>query len=306
MADAAETHSVTGVVITSDGTPISAFAVAVRESTRAPGLMLRKHFTHGEFRIDGLKSGHYELYISSPLYVPLRMDLTLTSGVQDSDGRIAILHAYRNEGPSIPVYTVSAKRLQQRIPAAARNAYLKAAQYHHDGQLVQALIEYGAAIRMYPEYVEALTDLGAILVLCNSPDAAMPFLNRAHHIDDGDPIININIAIAKVEQADYEAAMKLLRKVIEDNPRLGFAQYYVARIQFIQGRYGEAARSAAEAVAADPDLLEGWILLMQANEELKNRAAVRAALTHLRDAVNDKGISGFFDDQIKLWAEAHT
>lgn len=199
-----------------------------------------------------------------------------------------------------------AKRLQQKVPGAARDAYLRAVQFHREGQLDKALIEYGTAIRMYPAYVEAVTDLGGTFVLLNRPDAALAFLRRAQNVDDTDPVININIAIAMAEQADYGGAMKLLSRVLKDDPHLSLAHYYVAKIQCSQGRYAEAARTAAEAVAANPDLLEGWILLMEVNEKLKNPAGARDALMHLRDAINDKVITRFFDEQLSAWDEAHT
>lgn len=306
MAHASESHSVKGVVISADGTSVSEFALTVKETGNGPALIRRLHFKHGEFFVDGLQSGRYELQIVSPLYIPLRMDLIIKPGTKGTGYRVAVLHSFRNEPQFMPANPASAKRLQQKVPRTARDAYSRAVQFHREGELDKALIEYGAAIRLYPTYIDALTDLGAILVLLDRPEAGLAFLRRAHNVDDTDSVININIAAAMTEQADYAGAMKMLHKVLKDDPHVSLAQYYVAKIQCIQEHYAEAARSAEEAVAANPDLLEAWILLMEVNEQLKNPAGVRDALAHLRDAINDKIITRFFDEQLRALDEGHT
>jgi tetratricopeptide (TPR) repeat protein len=305
-AHATPVHSVRGVVIEPDGTVVPEFALTVRHVTDKPELVQRSHFKNGEFAIKGLKRGKYQIEISAALHIPFRMDFNFKPDGKPTDYNIVVLHTYRNEPRFMPAsaYAVSVKALQQKVPNAAKEAYLKAVELHRKGELEQALIEYGKAIRLYPQYAQALGDLSTIFILFNRPASALIFLRRAQDIDDCNPIINLNIAIAMSEQGDYSGAMKLLRKVLKEEPRLSLAQYYIAKIYYMQKKYREAEQAAGEAAMKDPNLLESWILLAKVNEEMKNFVAARDALTHLRDAMGNKMISKFIDEQLSTLESA--
>jgi len=306
FAQAAQPHSVKGIVITPDGTVVSSFALTVRHASDKPELVQRRHFKNGEFTVNGLKPGKYRFEISAPLYIPLRMEFTFKSDEKPTDYSIVVLHAYRNEPRFIPAYRVSLKALQQKIPDNAKEAYLRAVDLHREGELEQALIEYGKAIRFYPQYLQALTDLSTIFILFNRPESALAFLHRARDVDDSNPIVNLNIAIAMMEQGEYSGAMKLLRRVLKEEPRMGLAQYYIAKTHYMQKKYTDAEQAAREVVAHDPTLLEGWILLVKVHEELNDFVAVRDALTHLRNAINNKMISNFIDEQLSAMKSVAT
>ena len=100
------------------------------------------------------------------------------------------------------------------------------------------------------------------------------------------------------EQGEYSGAMKLFRKVVKQEPRMSLARYYIAKTHYMQKKYAEAEEAARQVVANDPNLFEAWILLVKVNEELKDFVAVRDALMHLRDAINNKMISNFIDEQL--------
>src|SRR5213594_1449027 len=242
-AHAAPSRTVRGVVITAEGTVVPEFTVTVRHMSTKPELYPRKRYKNGEFTVNGLKNDKYQLRISSPLYITTRLDNDFKSDDRPTEYSIVILHSYRNEPRFLPgtaAYTVSVKALQQKIPDAARDAYLKGVDLHREGHLDEALMEYGKALRAYPNYVEALSDLGSIFILYNRPESALTFLRRAQELDGGNIIINLNIAIALTEQGNYPEATKLLKKVLSTNPRVALAQYYLAKISYIQKKYDRA------------------------------------------------------------------
>jgi tetratricopeptide (TPR) repeat protein len=298
LARAAQAHSIMGIVITPDGTVVSPFAIKVRHVSDKPELVQRSHFKNGEFTINGLKGGKYQVEFSAPFYIPVRMDFTFRSGEKPTDYCIVVLHAYRSEPRFVPPSSTSVKALQQNVPASAKEMYLRGVQLHREGQLEQALTEYGKALRLYPQYVQALGDAGTIFILLNRPESALLYLHRAQDIDSGNPIINLNIAISMTEQGEYSGAMKLFRRVLKEEPRMDLARYYTAKIHYMQKRYTQAEQAAREAVTNDPNLLEGWVLLMSVNEELKHFVAARDALMHLRDAIKSNAISKFVDEQL--------
>lgn len=299
-AHANQPHTVRGVVITTDGTVVPAFSVVVRLIADKPELAERKHFKNGEFTIEGLTGEKYQLLINSPSFIPTRVDLDLKSKSALLERRIIILHTFRNERRLSPgaVQKVSLRKLQEKIPDEAREAYEKGVELHRSGKLEDAMMEYGKALRLYPNYVEAMSDLATIFILYNRPESALTFLRRAQDIEDTNPVINLNVAIALTEQAEYAEAMKLLKKVVRDNPNTALAYFYEGRVHLLQKKYSEAREAALKAVDADPQLLDAWLLLVNASTEEKKYDQARMALTHIRQAINNGKVAAFIDEQL--------
>lgn len=295
-----QSHSVKGVVITIDGTVVPEFSVVVRHIATRPELAQRKHFKNGEFTLDGLTGDKYQIQVSSPSYIPARMDFDFTTHTDPLEHRIVILHTFRNERRLTPgaAEIVSVRKLQEKIPDAARDAYEKGVELHRDGKLEEAMIEYGRAIRLYPNYVEALSDLSTVFLLYNRPEAALTFLRRAEELDEANPVINMNVAIALTEQGDYGSAMKLLKKVLHDHPQTALAYFYIGRIYFIERKFGEAEENATKAVDLDPQLLDSWLLLVNSATEQKKYDQARQALTHIRQTINSGQVVSFIDEQL--------
>ena len=299
-ANAASAHSVKGVVITRDGTVVPEFSVVLGRVAGKPELLQRKHFKNGEFTLDGLTGDRYELKIAAPLFITSKTILDFTSKSKPTDYCIIILHTFRNERRLTPAetYSVSVKVLQEKIPDTAANAYRKAVELHQNGKLEEAMIEYGKAVRAYPRYVEALSDLGTIFILYNRPESALVFLRRAQEIDDANPIINLNIAIALTEQGEYGDALKLLNKVLRDQPQMAPAHLHMGNIYYQKKQYEKAEHYLCQAVEIDPGLLDAWLLLVHVRLEQRKYDEARESLMHIREAMNNKVVAEFIDEQL--------
>jgi len=279
------------------------FTVTVRHVSNKPELFPRKRYKNGEFTINGLKNDKYQIQISSPLYIPTRLDFDFNSNERRTEYSMVILHTYRNEPRFLPgtvAYTVSVKTLQRKIPEAATEAYVKGVDLHRDGRLEEALMEYGKALRLYPNYVQALSDLGSIFILFKRPESALTFLRRAHDLDDCNLVVNLNIAIALTEQGSYSDAMKLFKKILSTNPRMALAQYYMAKVDYLQKKYTDAEEYATQAVENDPHLLDASLLLIDISLKQKKYDQARAALLHIRQAMDNNRISKFIDEQLSM------
>ncbi len=300
QAHGALAHTVRGVVIATDGAVIPEFAVTIKPVSQRPELAARKRFKNGEFMISGLTKDRYQLQINSPLYVPERLDLDFKSDARSTEYSIVILHAYRNERRLMPgsEYTVSAKTLQERIPATAEDAYMKGVTLHREGRLQEALMEYGSALRIYPNFVGALADISAVFILFNRPESALVFLRRAHDIDERNMTVNLNIGIALMEQGDNSDAMKLFKNVLSTNQRLALAHYFIAKIYYLQRQYEEAEQSIRRAIENDPHMLEASILMIDISLQEKKYDQAREALLHVRQALDNDRISKFIDEQL--------
>ena len=297
---AAGMHTVKGVVITPDGTVVPEFSVIVREVSDAPELFRRKHFKNGEFTVDGLNPARYQLQVSSPQFIRSKLIVDLRSPSRATEYEIVILHPYRNELRIAPgaAYQVSVKTLQQKVPDAAREAYTRGVAFHREGQLDAALIEYGRALRSYPRYAEALTDIGAIFLLYNRPQSALTFLNRARNADESNPIINLNIAIALAEQGDHSAALKLLKKILDREPRMAQAQSLTGKIHYLQKNYDEAETYLRQALESDPTLLEVRLLMININVEQQKYDEAREGLRQIRATITNQMVTEFIDEQL--------
>ena len=262
--------------------------------------MRRFEFDNGEFLLQNLSSEKYELQISSPLFVGAKLVFNLKDRPRVTDYCIVILHPYRTESRLSPgaAYSVSSKMLEQKIPPAAREAYARGTDFHREGKLDSALMEYGKALRSYPQYLAALTDIGAIFLLYDRPDSALTFLRRAHDVDESNQVVNLNIAVALAEKGDYGGALKQLKGVVERQPGMAFVEYAIARIEFAQRKYDEAEQHVRKAVEADPALLDAWVLLIDISIEQKKTDQAREGLEQIRKSVNGGVVTEFIDEQL--------
>lgn len=178
------------------------------------------------FTLDGMDREKYQVQIVSPTYIGVKMDVNFAVE-EHTDYRVIILHKIWNEPrfiPGNPAYTISVKGLEQKIPDAAKDAYEKGIVHHRNGEFDEALMEYGQALRLCPEYVPVLGDVGTIYILLNRPDAALTFLRRAQRIDESNVIIRLNIAIALMAKKEYDEALKLLHAVMHTGGRKSLPQ----------------------------------------------------------------------------------
>jgi len=299
-ADAATNHTVKGVVITSNGTVVPECAVVVKHLTDKPELVRRLHCKDGEFTVEELPSGKYQLHISAPLFIGTGLTFDFTDRSSDTNYRIVVLHMYRNETRLQPgaAHSVSVKVLQQKVPSAAQEAYKTAVELHREGKLNEALIQYGKAIRNYPQYIDALTDIGTVFLLYNRPESALAFLRRAQAVDDSNVIINFNIAVALTEQGDYGGALKLIKEILRTEPRMAWAHYFSAKIEYMQKKYDEAEKHVREAIENDPGLVDALALMIDISTQQKKYDQAREALERLRATMNNQMVTKFINEQL--------
>jgi Flp pilus assembly protein TadD len=300
-ADTART--LRGVVITPDGTMVPEFTVTIRPVTDRPELIRRRHFKNGEFTLQGLTHKRYKIIVTAPLLVGVKLDVDFGSQVTVTDHRIAILHHPRS-GPNLiteePGYAISKKAMQQKIPDAARNAYQRGVELHRAGRLEEALVEYGQALRFYPNYIQVLGDLGTIYLLYNRPDSALAYLRRGLEVDGSNTAIRLNVAVALMVRGDYPEAMNNLEDVVRSEPGNSLPIYYTAKVQYLQRKYGVAEQTLRRALEENSALLDGWLLLVDIALEQKDYVTAREGLMHLREAMNNRMFSRFVDEQLSL------
>ncbi|MDA2929446.1 tetratricopeptide repeat protein [Acidobacteria bacterium AH-259-O06] len=167
-----------------------------------------------------------------------------TRGILDSPHvGVIVLHRLANvEGPTVSSSTLSA-------PKKARKAYEKAKKElsKEKTDLSKAAKELEKAVRVYPEFAAAWELLGKIrLVLQDQPGAREAF----HKAVAADPKYidpHLSLATLEMEQARWEEAAQLSRRVLELNPHITRARYFYAHANFFLGNL-DAAQEAAQEV----------------------------------------------------------
>ena len=303
-AHGAAAYTLKGVVITSEGTVVPKFTVIVKPVIDKPELVYRKRFNNGEFTVDGLGRKRYQIQVVSPQYVGATTEVNFASD-RPVDYSIFILHKFRNEPRFVPdtqAYTISVKALDQKVPEPAREAYKTGVGLHQEGRLAEALMAYGQALRLCPNYILALSDIGSIYILFNRPESALIFLRRAQEVDRDNTIVRLNIAIALLAKREFSEATKILNAVLRAESQKSLPLYYLAKVQYLQKRYEQADQTIRKALEADPQMLDGWLLLFDIGMEQKHYDSARQALTHLREAMNNGTFSKFVDEQLAMLA----
>ena len=123
---------------------------------------------------------------------------------------------------------------------SAQEYYNQAKSAAQQGQTKQAMEYYRTAIRLDPEYGQALTGLGAMLLMQKRIDEAQPLFEKALSIDPNHATALINLAMIDQSRGDNESALKRLRKVIARNPDYAEAHLNLGSLLASMKKYDEA------------------------------------------------------------------
>lgn len=175
--------------------------------------------------------------------------------------------------------TVSATSMN--VPKGARKAYERATAHIKKHKLMNAQGELEQAVKAYPRYAAAWTDLGWVHEQQNHLDEAREAFSQARAADDNFVPAYMGLASVAVRQSKWTEAQELSTRatLLDTDFPLGF--YYKALASFQLGQLDNAEKSARMAERLDTRhslpqviLLLGSILATQQNyaqaaEELK-------------------------------------
>ena len=296
----AAANTLRGAVITTDGTMVDDFMVIARPVLDRPELVQRKRFKNGIFRLDDLDRSNYQIIVTAREFIGVRMDVDFPQNGSSTNFRLVMLHRIRHTRhfAADPANTLSVATLKQHVPDAAKEHYEKAVDLHREGHLDEALLEYGNALRVYPNYLPAMTDAGTIYLLLNHVDVALIFFRRASDIDPKNCVIRVNMAAALVQKKEYSDAIKILNSVLKDSADKALPNLILAQTYFFQKKFPVAEENARLALKYDPQLLDGWLLIVNMGLETKDYTLVREGLGQLRQAMNNRAFSEFVDAEM--------
>ena len=166
------------------------------------------------------------------------------------------------------------RRLQQMVTPQetakdARSFYNQARSAAQQGQTDEAMKLYRAAIRLDSKYGEALTGLGAMLLMQKRLGEAEPLFEKALSIDPNHATALINLARIDQSRGDHESALRRLKSVIRRNPDYAEAHLNLGSLLASMKKHDEAIKHLSQAVRINPQMEAGHINLAAVYIELE-------------------------------------
>jgi tetratricopeptide (TPR) repeat protein len=166
------------------------------------------------------------------------------------------------------------QRLYQMIKpqdgsSGARDYYNQAKSAAQRGATEQAMDYYREALRLEPEFGEALTGLGAVLLGQKRLDEARGYFEKALAIDPNHATALINLATIDQRQGRTDLALARLRKVIERNPDYAEAHLNLGSLLASLKQHEEAIQHLVKASALNPKLTAARLNLAMVYTETK-------------------------------------
>lgn len=139
--------------------------------------------------------------------------------------------------------------------------FTAAAELEASGQLEEAIVEYGKAIRINPRDIVALSNRGAIYNLLAQYQQAIESFNLAIGVNPNFNVLYNNRSISYYGLGRYDLALEDLNRVIKIEPRNSDAFVGRAMVYTQLGRDADARSDAIQAVelGVDPAQVEALI-----------------------------------------------
>ena len=186
---------------------------------------------------------------------------------------ISLRYDTRNRGPESDL--APGVIFAQDIPPAARTSYLKGiADFGKDQE--KGLMEIEEAIKIFPNYFDALNWLGKEYVSRRNYDKAYPYLLRAVDVNQRSAPTYYSLSYAFYQMKQYPAALEAARATTLLTPTSVDAQLLYGTILRITGSYVEAetALLKANSLAKKMNAEAHWQLSLLYNRLNRNKDTI--------------------------------
>ncbi|MCA9214362.1 MAG: tetratricopeptide repeat protein, partial [Planctomycetales bacterium] len=147
---------------------------------------------------------------------------------------------------------------------SATDHYNQAKSAAQQGRVQEAIGHYREAIRLNPNYGQALTGLGAQLLMQKQIDEAQQLFEKALKIDPNHATALINLAMIDQSRGNVDSALRRLRTVVSRNPDYVAALVNLGSLLASIEQYDEAIQYLSKAVTLDPRQLVAHLNLANA------------------------------------------
>ncbi len=140
-----------------------------------------------------------------------------------------------------------------KVPAEAKAAYENATKAASENNDEAAISELARALSLYPQYLRALNDLGALYLKLNRQGEAISAFTQAISLNPGVPLARMNLGVVYIRQQRYDEAIKILDTLVKEHPSLTTARIHLAQA-LLNSRQMDAAMEQIRLALADKNL----------------------------------------------------
>ena len=215
----------------------------------------------GTFSFQSLSAGNYTIVIDAgPDYEPVSQSITIY-GTSAFEGRVA------PQTINVPITLRpkgSGAGALDKVPKAARDLYLKGMAEVAKGDSKMAVEHLSGAVSAYPEFSQALVELGVQYLKLGQPDKAAGALQSVLKLTPDDISARLDYGIALLNQKKYAESEIQLRQVLTKNSAMPTAHMYLGIAllslsrdektkQYDMAKYTEAQKELELAVSTGKD-----------------------------------------------------
>lgn len=181
-----------------------------------------------------------ELRASMPGMQSSTIQLGVRDALSDTDVGVIVLHRHAGLAET----TVSVNSLA--APKKAKDAYEKARKElsKEKGKPSKAAKELEKAVKIFPEYAAAWELLGEVRLALDDASGARKAFLEAARVDPDYLAPYLSLAGLELKHGRWEEVIAWSNQVLERNPQVVKAQYFVAHASFFMGRLTEAEVAA--------------------------------------------------------------
>jgi Flp pilus assembly protein TadD len=229
-----------GSVRTFDNHPVANARVEVRDISSASGATSTYTSTSGDFEIDDLPAGTYEV-IAYMGISEVHQQLI----VQSARNFVTLRMGSNTNSEAGGSNTVSVQQFQ--VPGKARDAFRKAQAYADQLKLDEARKYIAKALSIYPQYAEAMALRGILKLDVNQPQDAAADLEQAVHFDSGYPVAYIALGAAYNMLSRFDDALRAIDRGLALSPMSWQAYFEMGKAYVGKGDFANAVKQLDKA-----------------------------------------------------------
>lgn len=239
--------SVSGVVVGSDGSPLSDTRVEIRDERT--GQTVASGYTNngGGFDFENLPASPYVVVaIHGLAQTQERLDVgdggrNLRIRLNTSDA----LAAQADGGATVSV-------AEYKVPKKARDAYHKAQVAMAKNRSEEANKELAKSLEAYPDYAPALTLRGVLSLDAGNTESAVQDFDHAIHSDPSYALAYTTMAAASNQLSKFDEAIRSAERAITLSPRSWQSYFEMAKAHVGKADYPNALQDLVKAQELSP------------------------------------------------------
>lgn len=241
------TGSVSGIVVGSDGKPVSDVHVEIRNQETGSTIVSGYTNESGTFEFDNLATTSYELVATRGLaqareqVMLADVNANLKIRLNTSDAMAA-----RTDGSA----TVSVA--EYKVPAKARDAFHKAQDAMAKNKLDETKKELVKSLETYPDYAQALTLRGVLSLEEGNAQLSINDFDHAIHSDPGFALAHTAMAAALNQLSKFDDALRSANRAITLSPTSWQSYFEMAKSYVGKADYQHALEQLAKAQGFEP------------------------------------------------------